>query len=296
MTAAPAAAENVDHVPPMGRSRRAPWPLWVSALAILAFFALPFLLLFRVSFAAMDPAVFQGTGLSLANYAGLLDPMVTGALANTIILALVVASISIVVAVPATALICRMGRRGQIAWLLAFLTTLALSEVLITFSWQVLLSKRAGISNVLVMLGLWEKSESLSPSYGAMVACLVYVVVPFNVLALYPGFSRLDPSYVEAARTMGASPLRAFLQVAVPILRGPILAAFLTTIVLALGAYVTPRILAEPQDWTIGVIINQVALTGQNMPYAAAIAVMVLAITLLLVGATAALGRSGRRP
>lgn len=276
--------------------RLPPWPLWFSAVVLVGFFAVPFALLFRVSLARKDPAVFQGTGFALDGYAGLVDPMVTGALANTLLLAVIVATLSLLVAVPATALVCRMGRRGQIAWLLGFLTTLALSEVLITFSWQVLLSKRAGISNVLVLVGLWDKAESLSPNYGAMLACLVYVVIPFNVLALYPGFSRLDPSFVEAARTMGASPLRAFLGIALPILRGPILAAYLTTLVLALGAYVTPRILAEPQDWTIGVIINQVALTGQDMPYAAAISVLVLVLTFVLVGATAAVGRRWGTP
>jgi putative spermidine/putrescine transport system permease protein len=274
---------------------RRPWsvplPLLYSAAALIAFFALPFLMLLRVSLARRDPSVYQGTGLTLEGYARLADPLVTNALLNTLGLALVVASISILVAVPATYLISRMGRRPQVAWLLGLLTTLALSEVLVTFSWQVLLSRRAGLSNILVWLGLLEEPLSLSPSYGALVACLVYVVLPFNVLALYPGLSRLDRSYMEAARTLGARPLRALLGIVLPILRGPIAAAYLMTVVISLGAYVAPRILAEPRDWTIGVIITDTAMQAQNLPMAAAIAVLVLLVALALV---ATIGRLGR--
>lgn len=63
------------------------------------------------------------------------------------------------------------------------------------------------------------------------------------------------------------------------------------TVVIALGAYVAPRILAEPRDWTIGVIITDTAMQGQNLPMAAAIAVLVLVVALGLV---AGIGRLGR--
>lgn len=284
------ATRVVSGVPRRAR-RLPPLALLYSAAALAAFFALPFLMLLRVSLARRDPSVYQGTGLTLEGYTRLADPLVTNAILNTLGLALVVATIAILIAVPATYLISRMDRRPQVGWLLGLLTTLALSEVLVTFSWQVLLSRRAGLSNILVWLGILEEPLSLSPSYGALVACLVYVVLPFNVLALYPGLSRFDPSYIEAARTLGARPVRALLGIVLPILRGPIAAAYLMTVVIALGAYVAPRILAEPRDWTIGVIITDTAMQGQNLPMAAAIAVLVLVVALGLV---AGIGRLGR--
>lgn len=176
-------ADFVDSTPvgsavPRRVRRLPPLALLYSAAALAAFFALPFLMLLRVSLARRDPSVYQGTGLTLEGYTRLADPLVTNAILNTLGLALVVATISILIAVPATYLISRMDRRPQVAWLLGLLTTLALSEVLVTFSWQVLLSRRAGLSNILVWLGLFEEPLSLSPSYGALVACLVYVASP----------------------------------------------------------------------------------------------------------------------
>jgi putative spermidine/putrescine transport system permease protein len=127
------------------------------------------------------------------------------------------------------------------------------------------------------------------------VSCLVYLILPFTVLTLYPSLSRLDAALVEAARTMGASALRAFATVVVPMVRGPLLASFLMAAVLAIGSYVAPIVLGRPQDWTLAILITRTALGGQDMPGSAAIAMLLLAATLALALVTAWLGRGVRR-
>lgn len=266
------------------------WPF----LVLVGFFAFPFALLLRVSLAGRDPAVYQGSGFSLAAYGDLAQPMVTNVILFSVVLSLTVAAIATAVALPATYLVVRMHRRAQVLWLIGILSTLALSEVLITFSWQILLSKRAGISNLLVLLGILEQPESWFPSFWGVVGCITYVVIPFSILTLYPGMSRLDPALVEAARMAGARPLRAFFDVVVPLLRRPIASAFVMTVILTLGAYVSPLVLGGPKNWTIGVVISETALGGQNLPLAAAISVLLLVVTALLIGAIELVGR-GRR-
>lgn len=251
------------------------WPFFM----IVAFFGVPFVLLLRVSVARLDPAYYQGSGWSLDAMASLLQPMVLNGLAFSLWLALTVATLSMIIAFPATWLITRMSRKAQIVWLIGLLTTLALSEVLITFSWQIILSKRVGISNIAVFLGLLDKPVSLTPSFSGVVSCLIYVVIPFNVMTLYPGLSRMDSSYMEAASTMGATPLRAFFNVLLPLMRKPIATAYLTTLVMSIGAYVAPLVLGGPANWTIGVIISEVANSAQNLPQAAAIAVLLMVVT-----------------
>ncbi|GHA13649.1 spermidine/putrescine ABC transporter permease [Devosia pacifica] len=258
-------------------------PLIWPALMILGFFAIPLFFLFRVSLANRDPAVYQGTGFSLQAFTQLGQPMVLNAVSFSVMLSLIVASISMLVTFPATYFITRLSRRAQVAWLIGFLSTLALSEVLITFSWQILLSKKAGMSNVLVMLGILDESMSLAPSFGGVVACIIYLVIPFNFMTLYPGLSRLDTSYLEAARTLGARPTRAFFEILLPLMRKPIATAFLTTVIMTIGAYVAPIVLGGPANWTIGVVISEVAITGQNLPLASAIAILLMLVTAMLV-------------
>ena len=284
------------HVPslkePQRLSRSSLWLIW-PALVLAGFFAVPFLLLLRVSMAHMDPSLYQGSGFSLSAYSQLAEPMVTDAVLFSVWLALVVAASSMAVALPATCIIVRMGRKSQVAWLIGFLATLALSEVLITFAWQIMLSKKVGITNLLVWLHLMSAPVSLAPSFGGVVACLVYVVIPFNVLTLFPGVSRLDPAYGEAARMLGAPPWRAFFGIVVPLLRRPIATAFVMGVVLAIGAYVAPLVLGGPRNWTIGVVISETALQGQNLPLAAAVSMLLLVVTAALIGSISMAGRGG---
>ncbi len=180
-----------------------------------------------------------------------------------------------------------MARRLQVVWLVFLLATLSLSDVLIAFAWQVMLSKRVGLSNLFVMLGLLDRPESLTPSSGAVIASFIYLVLPFTVLTLYPALSQLSPSLVEAARTLGASPFVAFRTVVIPLTLRSAVVAFLISAVLTVGAYVSPIVLGRPQNWTLAVLIGNAALAGHNVPAAAAMSVCLLAALLVVAGGAA---------
>jgi putative spermidine/putrescine transport system permease protein len=254
------------------------WP----TLATLSLTVVPLLLLLRISVAPVDQAAPWGSGFSLLAYSSLVDSDAVRALLQSLMLAVIVAVISVVLGYPLTWFITRMPRRSQVAWLVFLLATLTLSDVLIAFAWQVMLAKRIGVSKLLVMIGLMSQPDSLSPSLGATLACLTYVVIPFTVLTLYPALSDLEPALIEAARTMGASPRQAFRTVVLPATRTPILMAVVLAMVLTLGSYVPPIALGRPEHWPMSVLIGNAALAGHNLPRAAAMSVLLLGVTLLL--------------
>jgi len=263
------------------------WPM----VALLGLGAIPFVLLLRISLARHDANGIALSGLTLHAYGALAEPELLGALLDSIQLAVIVGAISVGLGFPLTWAIARMRRRLQVAWLVFLLATLSLSDVLIAFSWQVMLSKRIGLSNLFVALGLMDGPESLTPSAGAVVACLVYLVLPFTVLTLFPVLSRLDRDLIEAARTLGASPLRAFASVVVPMTKGPAVIAFVMAMVLTVGAYVPPLVLGRPQSWPMAVLIGSTALAGHDLPRASAMSVFLLAATVLLALAAAQVAR-----
>ena len=179
-------------------------------------------------------------------------------------------------------------------WLVAMLAVLSLSEVIIGFSWSTLLSRTAGLSNLFVSLGLMDNPNAWTPGFFAVLAGMTYQALPYAVLVLYPSFSRLDPSLAEAARTLGASPLRAFFTVILPALRMALIATFIIVFVFALGAYLLPQLLGRPEHWTLSVLITDQAIYQSNMPFAAAMAVFLVVTSLSLVLLTTTLGRKGR--
>jgi putative spermidine/putrescine transport system permease protein len=263
------------------------WP----ALVILGGFVVPFCLLLEVSLGQHDEGGFWSPGFEPGNFLRMLTRGVVGTLLYSVGLAIVVALVSTALAFPFTWLITRMGRRAQVAWLILLLSTLSLSEVLVAFAWQVMLSKRIGLGDLFVALGLSSASDSLSPSLGAVVACLVYLVLPYTVLLIYPALSRLDPHVVEAARMLGASPARVILTTVLPMLRGPLLSSTILASVSTIGTYVTPQVLGRPEHWTIAVLVGKAALTGGDLPLAAALSILLLSVTLGLTGLTLLIGR-----
>jgi putative spermidine/putrescine transport system permease protein len=208
-------------------------------------------------------------------------------------LAVVVAICCVVLAVPFTYLLTRMTRKVQIVWLVALLSVLSLSEVIIGFAWSTLFSRTAGITNLLVMAGIMSEAKALLPSFGAVLTGMVYQAFPYTVLVLYPALVRLDPTLTEAARTLGASPVKAFFTVVIPALRNTITATLIMVFIFALGSYLLPQLLGRPQHWTLSVLITDQAIYQSNMPFAAAMAVFLVLVTLGLVALTVLAGRKG---
>ena len=259
----------------------AAWLAWPS-LALFGTVVIPLILLLRISLAAADPSGLWRSVLTLDAYAGLLNREFAGALLYSLGVAMWVAVIAVALGFPLTYLITRMSRRWQVMWLVFLLVSLTLSDVLNAFSWQLMLSKHGGLVSLLVLLGIVTRPESLTPSDGAVWASLVYGVLPFTVMTLYPALSRLAPEVVEAARTLGASPFRAFRTVVIPMTRQPALVAFVISAVLTLSAYVSPLVLGRPRSWTLAVLIGNAALAGHDVPRAAAMSICLLVAVSLL--------------
>ncbi|PWC49690.1 ABC transporter permease [Azospirillum sp. TSA6c] len=266
-------------------------PILFPALMLVVFFVIPFGLMIAVSVARRIPGGFYEPDLVLANYERFLSAFFGGVLSFSLELAALVAVVAVGIGFPFTYRLARLPRAAQVRWLVFLLSILSLSEVIIGFAWSTLLSRTAGITNLLVAVGLMAEPQSLSPSFGALLAGMVYQAFPYTVLVLYPALARLDPALVEASRTLGASPLKAFFTVVVPAQRNTIVATLIMAFVFALGSYLLPQLLGRPQHWTLSVLITDQAIYQSNMPFAAAMAVFLVLISLALVGLSLLFGR-----
>ncbi|ESX61805.1 ABC transporter permease [Mesorhizobium sp. LSHC422A00] len=266
-------------------------PLFFPALMLVVFFVVPFSTMIAVSFFKRNPSGFYTPDFVFDNYARFLSVFFGGVLGFSLMLAVLVAVCCVAIAFPLTYLLTRRPRRVQTLWLVGLLSVLSLSEVIIGFAWSTLFSRTAGITNLFVAIGLMDKPVALLPTFGAVLTGMVYQALPYTILVLYPALVRLDPTLLEAARTLGASPIRAFFNVVAPALRNTIVATLIMVFVFALGSYLLPQILGRPQHWTLSVLITDQAIYQSNMPFAAAMAVFLVLISLALVGLTLLVGR-----
>jgi putative spermidine/putrescine transport system permease protein len=129
-----------------------------------------------------------------------------------------------------------------------------------------------------------DEPQAYQPGFIAVLLGLSYIAFPYCVLTLYPQLSRLDREVTEAAQTLGASPWRTFRTVVIPIMRPTAVAAFLLVFVFTLGSYLIPAILGRPEHWTLSVYISDQASFNANVPFAAAMAMVLTVLSLVLVG------------
>jgi putative spermidine/putrescine transport system permease protein len=148
------------------------------------------------------------------------------------------------------------------------------------------------INGTLLKLGLIAEPIPILGSEIAVVIALCHIYVPFMILTLTGVIARIDPRLEEAARGMGATRIRAFLEVTLPLSAPGILAGSLLVFALAISAYVTPIVIGGYEIQTLPMLIFQQVSSSFNLGFAGALGVVLLAVALLLVGAY---GRAMRR-
>jgi putative spermidine/putrescine transport system permease protein len=250
---------------------------------LVVFFLLPFGIMVATSFYHRIAGGFYESGFELASWRRLFSRVFLERTGFSLLISLLAGGVCIVVAFPFTYFLSRMRRRPHVALLIVVMSALSLSEVIVGFTWSVLLGRAAGLSNILVWLGLMDEARAYQPGFLAVLLGLCYIAFPYCVLTLYPSLSRLDREVTEAAQTLGASPWRTFWTVVVPISRPIIMAGFLLVFVFTLGSYLISAILGRPEHWTLSVFISDQASFNANVPFAAAMALFLTVLSLAMV-------------
>lgn len=272
------------------RKSAAAWlPVYPAAMLVV-FFCIPFAIMLAVSFFARVEGAFFEPAFDVSSYSRLLTGFFAKVMATSIGLSGAAAILAVSIAFPFTYFLSRLRRKSQTVILVFLLSVLSLSEVIIGFSWSTLLSQTAGIGNLFTAIGLTDSPRAYSPGLIALLLGLTYLGLPYAVLIIYPAVARLDPEIPEAARMLGASPLLSFFNVVLPMMRRTILGALILVFVFTLGAYILPQVLGRPQHWTLSVHITDQAIFQSNLPLAAAMAIVLLMVSIALVGITLLIG------
>lgn len=272
-------------------------PALVGAIAfatLAVFFLIPLVFMVVVSFYQPDPMGFYKADFVWENYAKFFSNFYYKVSARSLWSSALGAALVVALAFPLVIAVSDLSRRWQLFWIILLLSLMCLSEVIIGFAWLILMSQSAGVPAFLEWAGLWDNPRSLSPSFGAMMIGLVFLGFSIVSLILYPSVARRDRSIEEAAITLGTPPPMVFFKVLLPTFRGALVSVTLTTFVYLLGVFVMPTMLGRPKDWTMTVIISDKALGDANLPLGAALAVVMLIITAVILGLSA-LATRGRR-
>src|SRR4029077_12341489 len=261
------------------------WAIAPAALLFVLFFILPFGVMAMLSFLSGNPVSNPNVVFTWRHYNRLLEnDLYFDALIATLRIGAITTIIALLIGYPLAHWMARMHSRvGHAALLMAVVAPLLTGIVVRTFAWMTVLGDRGVINITAQWLGLTEKPLPLMYNEFGVIVGLVHIYVPFMVLTLVGVIGRIDRALEDAARGLGASRFRTFLEVTLPLSLPGILAGSLLVFALAISAYVTPVLLGGNNVLTLPMLIYQQVSASFNLGFAGALGVVLLAVSLALV-------------
>ncbi|WP_160120980.1 ABC transporter permease [Rhodovarius lipocyclicus] len=214
----------------------------------------------------------------------LLSGAVGGALINTLWISAVVTALVLVIGYPVSYAMSRASGLAFTLLLLCIVLPYFTSTIVRTYAWMVLLGRNGLINQLLLGLGLVSEPVQLLYNRTGVIIGMTYVLLPYMVLTLYAAMKAVDMRLLQAAESMGATPLQVFARVFMPLTLHGVVAGVLITFILALGFFVTPALMGGPGDMMIAMLIEREVELTQNWPGAALMTIVLLVVTLILYG------------
>ncbi len=275
--------------------KRLPGPRWlviaVPYLWMLLFFAIPFAIALKISFASAAIAMPPYTDLlawdkdvlevrmNLGNYLYLVrDSLYVNAYLSSLKIAVISTFFCLLLGYPIAYGIARMDPATRnIALMLVILPSWT-SFLIRIYAWIGILKNNGLINNALMGLGLIDQPLPMLHTPFAVYVGIVYAYLPFMVLPLYANLVKHDQRLIEAANDLGAPPWKAFLTITLPLSKAGIIAGSMLVMIPVVGEFVIPEMLGGADTLMIGKVLWQEFFNNRDWPVASAVAIVMLAI------------------
>ncbi|HLM40776.1 MAG TPA: ABC transporter permease [Microvirga sp.] len=201
---------------------------------------------------------------------------------RTFLIAAVVTAACAAIGLPYAMLAAALTGWKRSALLLAVLVPLWTSLLVRTTAWFVLLQNEGLINDALQALGLIDSPLPLIFNRLGVVIAMTHVLLPFMVLPIYSVLLSVPRNLMQAAASMGASPLRAFWRVLLPLSLPGLLSGSLLVFMVAIGYYITPALVGGANDQMISSVIAFYATGTANWGLAGALGLILLLVTTIL--------------
>lgn len=257
----------------------APGLLWLTVLMVV-----PCLLIFVLIF--FERGIYGGIDWSaptLENVMRAFDPLYLSIFLDSAVIAGISTVIALLIGYPAAYAIAKAPQRRQTALLFLAMLPFWTNYLIRTYAWIVLLNPAGLINNLLIGTGVTSVPLPLLYNKPAVILGLVYSYSPFVILAIYSALQRLDPSYAEASRDLGASAARTFFRITLPLTASGVAAGAVFVFVLSIGNFVTPDLLGGGKFQMVGNLIYDQFLSARDWPFGATLSALLIAVMLVLL-------------
>ena len=265
-------------------------------LWLVAFFLVPFLIVFKISLSDVATAIppyvplfdlsegWAGiksffSQLDFENYSFIAsDALYVGAYFSSVAIAGLATFFTLLVAYPIAYGMARAPKEWQPTLMMLVILPFWTSFLIRVYAWIGILKKEGLLNLFLMNTGLISEPLTIMNTTTAVYIGIVYSYLPFMILPLYTSLEKIKPSLLEAAEDLGSPPWRAFWQVTFPLSLPGVVAGCLLVFIPAVGEFVIPDLLGGSETLMIGKTLWNEFFNNRDWPVASAVAVVLLLV------------------
>ena len=220
---------------------------------------------------------------TLENYAKLLNANYAKVFWNTLKLGVETTVLCILIGYPFGYAMGRASKKWRTVLMLLVIVPFWTNALIRIYGWRILLAGNGPINALIVALGFSEKPLKLLNTHGAVVLGMVYALLPFMILPVYTSVEKMDWSLVDAGRDLGANSFSVFHTITLPITAPGLLTGSVLVFVPSLALFFMSDLMGGPSDILIGNLVHDQLLKSRDWPFAAALSVVLLVLTGLIM-------------
>lgn len=255
-----------------------PTLVWMGAL-----FVLPMILMLVLSFltrGTYGQVVYQFT---IDNYIRIFDPLYGLIFWDTLVVAVLTTVFSILCGYPLAYYISRLDKSKQQIWLLLVMIPFWINFLVRSYAWVIILRSQGVVNTLLQWLGIIDEPLTLLYNSGSVLVGMVYTLLPFMVLPIYVSLEQMDHRKLEAAYDLGATPLKAFWHVTLPMTKTGVVTGSILVFVSSIGMFVVPDVMGGAKSALIGNVIQNQFLSARDWPFGSALSIVLMLLSMLLI-------------
>ena len=263
------------------------YTLLFPGIVLLCFFlVLPLL-------SSLIPTIFPESSFSLQLYIDFFkDSYFMAVLGRTLSISLIVTIFCAVLGLPAAYVISGVSKKWRGILIALTLFPLLTNSVIRSFAWITILGKNGVINNLLTMFGVINEPMSLLYTDFSIIIGSVYLFLPTMIMTLVGVLENIDDDLLEAAATLGLSPLKGFFKIILPLSLPGMIVGSILVFTGTLTAYTTPQLLGGNKKMMLATLLYQRATTLGDWTSASVIAFVMIVITFAVMKALNLLAKS----
>lgn len=252
-------------------------------LFTVLFVFLPILYMIYISFMTRAQVWGFDNRFTLQNYLRILEPLYLETFVRSIKLAFLTTILVILIGYPFGYFMAKLSAKWKARMLLLIMIPFWTSSLVRLNGWSIVFQANGVLDKILMGLGITTEPLKLLYSYPAVVFGMVYALCPFMILSVYTSVEKMDWNLLEAALDLGADRKRAFFDITLKLTMPGLLSGVVLTFVPSMGLFFVADILGGSKVVLVGNIIQEQLTKGRNVPFAAALSVILMIMTSLII-------------